>query len=80
MKSLLNVASFVLIAGGASGLLHEWLGWFRLFGFLRWLSPDGYEVYTYVVLVALGVVLGAVNASLTREPSATGASRQGPSH
>lgn len=50
---------FVLVAGGASGLLYEWLGWFRVFGFLRFLVPEGYEVYGYVVMIAAGAVIGA---------------------
>ncbi|MET8682379.1 hypothetical protein ABZW18_33650 [Streptomyces sp. NPDC004647] len=67
MKSVLGFLSFVLIAGGISGLLHEWFGTgFRLFGFLRFLSPDGYAIYTNIVLTALGVGLAAANASLKR--------------
>ncbi|MFD5320728.1 hypothetical protein [Streptomyces sp. NPDC127098] len=50
---------FVLVVGGASGLLNEWLGWFRVFGFLRFLAPEGYEVYSYVVMIAVGAVIGA---------------------
>ncbi|MBW1597425.1 hypothetical protein [Streptomyces sp. JJ38] len=59
MKNVLGLLSFVLVAGGVTGLLHEWFGWFRLFGFLRFLSPDGYEVYTNLLLVVLGLALGA---------------------
>ncbi|MFI9203608.1 hypothetical protein [Streptomyces sp. NPDC053048] len=66
LKSLLGFVSFMLIAGGISCLLHEWLGWFRLFGFLRFLAPDGYEVYSYVVMVVLGIAVGAASESLTR--------------
>ncbi|MGK5638843.1 hypothetical protein ACSNOK_11105 [Streptomyces sp. URMC 126] len=64
MKSVLGFLSFVLIAGGITGLLHEWLGWFRLFGFLRYLVPDGYAVYANVVFVVLGIVLGLLADSL----------------
>ncbi|MGI5336921.1 hypothetical protein ACQEVS_05760 [Streptomyces sp. CA-181903] len=66
MKSVLGFASFVLTAGGISGLLHEWLGWFRLFGFLRYLTPDGYAVYANAVFVVLGIALGLLGGSLDR--------------
>ncbi len=69
LKGLLGFVSFVLVAGGISGLLHEWLGWFRLFGFLRYLAPDGYEVYSYVVMIALGIAVGAASEALGRERS-----------
>ncbi|MBZ6476905.1 hypothetical protein [Streptomyces griseocarneus] len=67
LKNLLGIVSFVLIVGGISGLLHEWLGWFRLFGFLRFLAPGGYEVYSYVVMIALGVAVGAASDAVGRE-------------
>ncbi|MGF1428527.1 hypothetical protein [Kitasatospora sp. LaBMicrA B282] len=57
-ERVLGAVSFVLIVGGVSGLLREWFGWFRLFGFLQYLVPSGYEVYGYGVLVALGVLIG----------------------
>lgn len=67
LKSLLGFVSFVLIVGGISCLLHEWLGWFRLFGFLRFLAPGGYEVYSYVVMIALGIAVGAASEAVGRE-------------
>lgn len=66
MKSLLGFLCFVLVAGGVSGLLHEWFGWIRLFGFLRFLTPDGYAVYANAVLVVLGVALGAAGEARRR--------------
>ncbi|GAB2739884.1 hypothetical protein [Kitasatospora kifunensis] len=62
-KKPLGVVSFVLIVGGVSGLLHEWLGWLRLFGFMRFLVPSGYEFLGYGLMIALGVVVGLVSAS-----------------
>ncbi|WP_340559077.1 hypothetical protein [Streptomyces sp. GSL17-111] len=64
MKKTLGLVAVVLVVGGASGLLHEWLGWWRLFGFLRFLEPDGYEVHADVVLIALGLVAGAASERL----------------
>ncbi|MFI8452028.1 hypothetical protein [Streptomyces erythrochromogenes] len=57
---------FVLVVGGASGLLHEWLGWIHFMGFVRFLVPDGHEIYGYVVMVALGLAVGAAGDSLAR--------------
>ncbi|MGW1762503.1 hypothetical protein ACWCQL_00090 [Streptomyces sp. NPDC002073] len=67
MKSILGFLSFVLIAGGISGLIREWLHGFALFGFLRHLSPDGYEVYANLVFIVLGTALALVNRSLPRQ-------------
>ncbi|MFJ6755203.1 MULTISPECIES: hypothetical protein [unclassified Streptomyces] len=61
-----GLLSFVLVVGGASGLLHEWLGWIHFLGFVRFLAPDGYEVYSYVVMVVLGLAVGAAGDALTR--------------
>ncbi|MEV7414375.1 hypothetical protein [Streptomyces sp. NPDC089919] len=71
MKSLLGFVSFVLIAGGASGLVHEWFSGFRLFGFLRHLGPDGYEVYTNIVLIVLGIALALLTDALKTPPKPT---------
>ncbi|MFJ8623058.1 hypothetical protein ACIRD3_09430 [Kitasatospora sp. NPDC093550] len=57
MKTLLGYLGFVLILGGASGLLADRLGGFRLFGFVRYLVPDGHETAGFAVLLALGVLL-----------------------
>ncbi|WP_234378997.1 hypothetical protein [Streptomyces sp. IGB124] len=65
MTGLLSFV-LVLVLGGGSGLLHEWLGWMHFMGFVRFLVPDGYEIYGYVVMVALGVAVGAAGDSLTR--------------
>ncbi|MGK5630972.1 hypothetical protein [Streptomyces sp. URMC 123] len=67
LRDLLGLVAFVLIAGGAAGLLHEWLGWFHLFGFLRFLALDGYEIYSYLVLIALGFGLGAAGDAVRRD-------------
>ncbi|MFG2905411.1 MULTISPECIES: hypothetical protein [unclassified Kitasatospora] len=57
MKTLLGYLGFVLIVGGASGLVSGWVAGFRLFGFVRFLVPEGHETAGYAVLVALGVLL-----------------------
>ncbi|MFD9366700.1 hypothetical protein ACFWA6_03185 [Streptomyces sp. NPDC060020] len=66
LTAVTGLLSFVLVVGGASGLLHEWLGWIRFMGFVRFLVPDGYEVYGYVVMVVLGLTVGAAGDALTR--------------
>ncbi|MEV7599811.1 hypothetical protein AB0O91_20750 [Kitasatospora sp. NPDC089797] len=57
MKTLLGYLGFVLILGGGSGLLASHLGGFRLFGFVRFLVPEGHETVGYVVLLVLGALL-----------------------
>lgn len=59
-----GVLCFVLVVGGASGLLHEWLGWIHFMGFVRFLVPEGYEIYGYVVMVVLGLTVGAAGDAL----------------
>ncbi|UNO39403.1 hypothetical protein [Streptomyces sp. MST-110588] len=66
VKSLLRIISFVLVVGGIGGLLHEWFGWVRLFGFLHHLVADGYEVYSYIVMIVLGVAVGAAGNAVDR--------------
>ncbi|MEU8773773.1 hypothetical protein [Streptomyces sp. NPDC048606] len=63
--ALAGLLSFVLVVGGASGLLHEWLGWIHFMGFVRFAVPDGYEVFGYVVMVAVGLAVGAAGDALT---------------
>ncbi|MFC9296891.1 hypothetical protein ACFTWH_31280 [Streptomyces sp. NPDC057011] len=60
---------FVLVVGGASGLLHEWFGWIRFMGFVRFLAPEGYEVFSYAVMVVLGLAVGVAGDALSRRRS-----------
>lgn len=57
MKDLLGYLGLVLILGGATGLLADQLGGFRLFGFVSVLVPDGHETAGYATLLVLGVLL-----------------------
>ncbi|WP_316527836.1 hypothetical protein [Kitasatospora brasiliensis] len=57
MKTLLGYLGFVLIVGGASGLVSGWIPGFRLFGLVRYLVPDGHETAGYATLLVLGVLL-----------------------
>lgn len=66
LAALSGLLCFVLIVGGISGLLHEWFGWIRFMGFVRFLVPDGYEIYGYVVMTALGLAVGVAGDALTR--------------
>ncbi|GHJ26148.1 hypothetical protein TPA0910_05810 [Streptomyces hygroscopicus subsp. sporocinereus] len=64
LAALSHVVSFTLVVGGGSGLLHEWWGWLHFMGFVRFLVPDGYEVYGYVVMVVVGAAVGAAGGAL----------------
>ncbi|SNS63984.1 hypothetical protein SAMN05216276_101318 [Streptosporangium subroseum] len=66
VAALSGLLCFVLVVGGASGLLHEWLDWIHFMGFVRLLAPDGYEIYSYVVMIVLGFAIGAAGNALTR--------------
>lgn len=58
LAALSGLLCFVLVVGGVSGLLHEWFGWIRFMGFVRFLVPDGYEIYGYIVMIAFGLAVG----------------------
>ncbi|OKI58304.1 hypothetical protein [Streptomyces sp. MJM1172] len=60
LKGPLGLLAFVLVVGGASGLLHEWFGFIRFMGFVRFLVPEGHEVPGYAVMIALGCAAGAL--------------------
>ncbi|MFI6452395.1 hypothetical protein ACIBF6_12630 [Streptosporangium amethystogenes] len=66
LAGLSGLLCFILVAGGASGLLHEWFGWIHFMGFLRFLAPEGYEIYSYVLMIVLGFAIGAAGRALTR--------------
>ncbi|MBQ0865087.1 hypothetical protein ACH4RA_06090 [Streptomyces smyrnaeus] len=69
MKKFLGFVSFVLIVQGGGGLVHEvtdgrfnlpWAAVHRL-GLL-----DGYEVYACVLLIVLGIAVGAASDAVKR--------------
>ncbi|ASQ92534.1 hypothetical protein ACWGK6_05950 [Streptomyces violaceusniger] len=64
LTAVSHLLSFTLVVGGGSGLLHEWWGWLHFMGFVRFVVPDGYEVYGYVVMVVLGLTVGAAGGAL----------------
>ncbi|WP_030759415.1 hypothetical protein [Streptomyces sp. NRRL F-2664] len=64
--SATGLLCFVLLLGGGSGLLHEWFGWIHFMGFVRFLVPEGHEILGYVVMVALGVAVGAAGERRAR--------------
>ncbi|MER6394332.1 hypothetical protein ABT236_38515 [Streptomyces sp. NPDC001523] len=60
LKGVAALLGGVLLVGGVSSLLHEWFGFIRFLGFLRFLVPDGHEILGGVVMACLGCVLLAV--------------------
>jgi hypothetical protein len=66
MKKTLEFLSFLLIAGGISGLIHEWNDGFVFFGFMRNLPPEGWETQTYIAFVVLGAVSGVASVAMGR--------------
>ncbi|MEU8378616.1 hypothetical protein [Streptosporangium sp. NPDC048865] len=66
LAALSGFICFVLVAGGVSGLLREWFDWFHFMGFVRFLVPGGYEVYSYVIMIVLGLVVGVAGDAVAR--------------
>ncbi|WP_326688001.1 MULTISPECIES: hypothetical protein [unclassified Streptomyces] len=69
MKKFLGFVAFVLLAQGVSGILHEITGgWFRWAGVVHRIPfLDGYEIYVCVLLLALGLAVGAASDSVKRK-------------
>ncbi|MCB5181026.1 hypothetical protein [Streptomyces antimicrobicus] len=67
LAGVLGLVCFVLVVGGACGLLHEWLGPIPFMGFGRYLAPAGYEVVSYVVMISLGFAAGAASEAAGRK-------------
>ncbi|MER8162438.1 hypothetical protein [Streptomyces sp. NPDC094472] len=65
LAAVSHLLSFTLVVGGGSGLLHEWWGWLHFMGFVRFAVPGGYEVYSYMVMVVLGLAVGAAGGALS---------------
>ncbi|MGH3312394.1 MAG: hypothetical protein ACRDP3_17710 [Streptomyces sp.] len=60
MKAILGFISFMFISAGVTGLLRQWFDWVPpFFGFVRYVIPDGAEVYGCLVLTVLGIAVGA---------------------
>ncbi|MFF9557000.1 hypothetical protein ACF1DY_14425 [Streptomyces albus] len=62
MKKILDVIAFVLIAQGAGGIAYALTGWFDKWALVHRIGfLDGYETYVCVVLIALGIAVGAAS-------------------
>jgi hypothetical protein len=67
MKAILGFISFMFIACGVTGLLRQWIDWVPpFFGFFRFIIPDGYEVYSYIVLTMLGIAMAAATNAVKK--------------
>ncbi|MGP3972778.1 hypothetical protein ACTWQF_01865 [Streptomyces sp. 8N114] len=68
MKNFLGFVSFLLIAQGAGGLIHELTGgWFRLWTLVHRIGfLDGYEIYACVLSIVLGIAVGAASDAVKR--------------
>ncbi|WP_329386629.1 hypothetical protein [Streptomyces sp. NBC_01716] len=71
MKAILGFISFVLVASGVTGLLHQWVDWMpTIFGFSRFIVPDGHEVLGYVVMTLLGGAVGFLSDAVKKHVAA----------
>jgi hypothetical protein len=58
MKKLCESVGFIVFIQGVAGLLHEWTGWFRLWGVVRRVEfLSSYPVFVNIVLVVAGVAV-----------------------
>ncbi|NGO70088.1 hypothetical protein [Streptomyces boncukensis] len=66
MKKLLGILCFLLLAQGAGGLAHKFTGgWFDKWALVHRIGfLDGYEVYVCVLLIVLGLAVGAASDSV----------------
>ncbi|MFI9568472.1 hypothetical protein [Streptomyces rishiriensis] len=68
MKGILGFISFTFIVGGVQGIVHEAFGkWIPLMGFMKHLYVDGYEIYTSIALIVLGVAVGTAARKAPKE-------------
>ncbi|MCX4820284.1 hypothetical protein OG883_10275 [Streptomyces sp. NBC_01142] len=57
MRKIFEAVGFVLLVWGAVGVVHEFTGWFRVWGGLQLLNiPDGYQLFANIVLTVVGLV------------------------
>ena len=66
MKNILGIVAFICLAQGTGGILYEITdGWFRWFAAVQRIPfLDGYEIYVCVLLLALGLAVGAASDSV----------------
>ncbi|WP_432011702.1 hypothetical protein [Streptomyces cucumeris] len=70
MKKVLEGAGSLLVFWGLAGLVHELVGWFRLWGVLGRLPfVDGHEWIASGVILVLGVVLVMVAEAMDGRPA-----------
>ncbi|WP_344563446.1 hypothetical protein [Streptomyces axinellae] len=69
MKNFLGFVAFILFAQGIGGILYEITdGWFRWSAVVHRIPfLDGYEIYVCVLLLALGLAVGAASDSVKRK-------------
>ena len=58
MKKFGEALGFLIALNGVAGLIHEWLGWFRLWAVVRYLDfLDGYEIVANIALIVIGAIV-----------------------
>jgi hypothetical protein len=81
MQRFGGALGFLIAINGVSGLIHEWLGWFRIWAAVRYFDfLDGYEVVANIALILIGVVV-MMAAHQVRKPTEPGpVTRSRPGH
>ncbi|MEU2871113.1 hypothetical protein ABZ769_18175 [Streptomyces olivoreticuli] len=68
MKKLLEGIGVILLMGGISTVVHEFTGFFRLWGVVRYIGfLKGYEIYAGIVLAVLGMALLIASDTVKRK-------------
>jgi hypothetical protein len=58
MKKAGETLGVLLVLNGIAGLVHEWLGWFRLWAIVRRFDLlDRYEIPANIALLVLGLAV-----------------------
>ncbi|MEU4572633.1 hypothetical protein [Nonomuraea sp. NPDC023979] len=67
MKKLLEIIGALLAIQGLAGLVHEWIGWFRLWVVVPYLEfLEGYEILANIGLVILGLLVMTASGAVKK--------------
>ncbi|MYY03592.1 MULTISPECIES: hypothetical protein [unclassified Streptomyces] len=65
MKKICETVGFLVFVQGVTGLLHEWLGWFRFFNLVQRLPfVADYALFVSIVLLVAGAAVMIASDSI----------------
>ncbi|MFF4616665.1 hypothetical protein [Nonomuraea jabiensis] len=67
MRKLVEILGALLVIQGVAGLVHEWIGWFRLWVLVPYLEfLKGYEIWANIGLLVLGLIVLTVAGAMKK--------------